>query len=351
MAVVEQKSGFIRALIGGRDYGASNFNRILNMKRQVGSTFKPFVFLAAFEKGYAPNGTPWGAGTPIEDSPWKLIYDHGQQNWQPRNYEKSFMGWITFRQALAHSVNTATAKLASEVGLKNIIQTARNLGIQSPLPEVPSLSLGVAELNPLELLTAYATLANHGSKMKLTTVRAVTSADGTTLQRVLNFEEPAVDAGAADLVSSTLQSVFTEGTARGARSLGFDRPAAGKTGTTSNHRDAWFAGYTPQLTAVAWVGADQDGGGAPLALTGATSALPIWTQFMNQALSSEPLIPFSPSPKLTQVRLDARSGFLATLDCSERLTLSELTIVGKEPTEMKCSQDWPKSTQSTELRE
>ena len=179
LASVDQSNGYIRALVGGRSYAESNFNRILNMRRQVGSTFKPIVYLTAFQRGRDAKGIPYGPGHPVEDAPWTLVYDHGRQNWAPKNYEKEFMGWISFRTALAHSINTATARLGFEVGIDNVIKTARTLGIQAELPTVPSLSLGVAELTPIELLEAYATFANHGVQDELTVIRSINHQDGS----------------------------------------------------------------------------------------------------------------------------------------------------------------------------
>lgn len=340
LAAVDHSTGYIRALIGGRSYAQSSFNRILNMKRQVGSTFKPFVYLTALAKGKDAQGISYGSGYPIEDAPWKLIYDQGRQKWAPRNYEKKHMGWISFRTALAHSVNTAAAKLGVEMGIDSVIETTRALGVDSPLPEVPSLSLGVAELSPVELLRAYATLANHGVQDELTVIRGITYEDGSAYARFVYHPKQVFPSGPIDLLSDMLQSVFTEGTARAAADMGFHHPAAGKTGTTSHYRDAWFAGYTPQLTSVVWVGLDQDkrkpDQKARILLTGAGSALPIWTAFMKEAHRGEPPMPFPLSPHLVTVRVDRHTGKLALSDCPESLTLTEKYVIGNEPQSSSC---------------
>jgi penicillin-binding protein 1B len=366
LAAVDHSTGYIRALIGGRNYAQSTFNRILNMKRQIGSTFKPLVYLSAFVKGRDPKGIPYGPGHPVEDSPWKLVYDRGKQNWSPRNYEKEFMGWIPMRMALAHSVNIPAARLGIEVGLDNVIRTARAVGIQSNLPRVPSLSLGVAELSPVELLRAYATLANHGLQDELTVIRGITLEDGTNFARFIFHPQQVLEPGAVDLLTDMLQNVFLEGTARSAVRYGFDRAAAGKTGTTSNYRDSWFAGYTPTLTTVVWVGMDQDVAAAEAAaeaannsteqenrkkgkitLTGANAALPIWVSFMKQALEPVPPGPFPISSQVTATRIDRRSGKRASPSCAEEQTVVEKYVVGNEPQDTSCEELWPPSTPLT----
>jgi penicillin-binding protein 1B len=353
LASVDPTTGFVRALVGGRSYGQSTFNRILNMKRQVGSTFKPFVYLAAFQKGLDPAGVPYGPGHPAEDGPWKLTFDHGRQEWAPKNYEKEFLGWIDFRTALAHSINTVAAKLGYEIGPERIIKTARALGIESELPAVPSLALGVAELSPVDLLRAYAVLANHGTQDELTVIRAITQEDGGAYARFVYHPKEVFEPGPVDLLTECLTSVFTEGTAKAAAALGFDRPAAGKTGTTSNHRDAWFAGYTPQLTTVVWVGMDQtaapekDGRPTRVSLTGATAALPIWVEFMKEALAGEPPAPFPVSPHLVDVSIDRHTGQKASLLCSSSQTVTEKYLKDAEPKETSCAPNWPESVRET----
>ncbi len=363
LASVDPVSGAVRALVGGRSYGQSTFNRILNMKRQVGSTFKPIVFLTALGKGFDPQGVPYGPGHPIDDSPWTLVYDRGKQSWTPRNYEKEALGWISFRTALSHSINTSTARLAWEVGIPEIIRTARALGIQSDLPEVPSLALGVAELSPIELLKVYATFANHGVQDELRVIRAINEDNGSEYKRPIYESRQAIDVGPVDLLTDMLQSVFTEGTGRAAVNMGFDRPAAGKTGTTSDHRDAWFAGYTPQLATVVWVGADQylapdtaktSGKSATkdktlkVNLTGANSALPIWADYMKAALEGEPPLNFPESPNLVTVTIDRRSGQESDSGCGTTQILAEKYIKGFEPRQKTCLGSWPTSVHKTE---
>jgi membrane peptidoglycan carboxypeptidase len=340
LASVDHSTGYIRALVGGRSYIQSNFNRILNMKRQVGSTFKPIVYLTAIQKGEDAQGIAYGPGHPAEDAPWSLTYDRGKQTWTPRNYDKEFRGWVSYRTALAHSINTIAAKLGYEVGIDNIIQTTRTLGVESDLPRVPSLSLGVAELSPIELLKVYATLANRGIQDELTVIRGITQEDGSGYARFVYHPKQVIEPSPTDLITSMLQSVFTEGTAQSARRLGFDRPAAGKTGTTSNHRDAWFAGYTPQLTTVVWVGMDQN---SSVVLTGANSALPIWVNFMKQAHQGLPVEDFTKNPDLIEIAVDQHSGKMAESDCPAALVVFDKYIKGHEPRDKACETLWPVS--------
>ncbi len=376
LAAVDHSDGAIRALIGGRSYAQSTFNRILNMKRQVGSTFKPIVYLAALEKGADANNTPYGPGYPVEDIVWTLTYDRGRQKWAPRNYEKNFLGWTSMRQALANSVNTVAARLGHEVGVANIILAARALGITSELPQVPSLALGVAELSPIELLRAYAAVANHGVQDELTVIRGITQDDGTGFLRFFYAPKQVFDPGPTDLLTEMMQSVFTDGTARSAAAMGFDRPAAGKTGTTSNYRDAWFAGYTPNLTAVVWVGMDQTPARPPseenaeeteaqladkkakaakkekekapkVTLTGAGAALPIWVDFMKAALANEPPTPFPVSPHLIDVTIDKFTGQRAHSGCPVSQITTEKYLRAHEPSEYGCAPGWPPSVQQT----
>ncbi len=355
LATVEHSTGYIRALVGGRSYAESTFNRILNMKRQIGSTFKPVVYLTALSKEIAPDGGTYGPARPVLDEPWTLKFDQGRQSWAPKNYEKGHLGWISMRTALAHSINTVAAKLGQEVGIPEIIASARKLGITSELPEVPSLALGVAELSPVELLRAYATLADHGTQEEFTVIRAITHDDRSAYARFVFHPNRVLDAGPVDLLTDLLKSVFDEGTAKDARKMGWDRPAAGKTGTTSNHRDAWFAGYTPELTTVVWVGMDQAPSAAEenaknaspkktkVSLTGAGAALPIWIETMKQGLFGLPVQDFPASEALTEVTINPYSGKRANSFCQPSLTKTEKYIRGHEPRDSACEDRWPSS--------
>jgi penicillin-binding protein 1B len=234
------------------------------------------------------------------------------------------------------------------VGIREVINTARALGVTSDLPEVPSLALGVAELSPVELLKTYATLANHGQSDDLTVIRAITEDDGTPVARYVHRPQWVADPASVDLLIDLMSSVFTEGTAAPAKAWGWNRPSAGKTGTTSLHRDSWFAGFTPQLTAVVWVGWDQvlpETKKLPK-LTGAVAALPIWTAFMKEAHRGEPVTPFPVSPHLIEVRVDRKSGNRAAPNCPLEQIITERYIQGHEPSEESCAPEFPTSIRS-----
>ncbi|HTL12423.1 MAG TPA: transglycosylase domain-containing protein [Bdellovibrionota bacterium] len=370
LASVEQDTGFIRALVGGTSYATTSFNRILNMKRQVGSTFKPVVYLSAILARRDAKGAPYGPAYPIEDAPWNLVYDNGKQNWSPHNYEEEYSGWIPLRTALANSVNVAAAKIGMQVGLPKIVEAARALGITSDLPQVPALTLGVAELSPVELLQAYSILAARGVRRDLTVIRYITQNDGTFAGEFTARSQPVVDEPSVDLLVEMMHEVFLTGTAKIAPALGFDRPASGKTGTTSDHRDAWFAGFTPQLTTVVWVGLDKDptAPADPLAtdsksaerdrerpvavkLTGAGSALPIWAAFMSHTLKGLPAAPFPPSPHLQDLKVDLHSGFPAASGCPDAQTKTDKYLTqedfGASLGENKCEAAYPESPAQT----
>ena len=385
LATVDHSTGFIRALIGGRNYSDSNFNRILNMKRQVGSSFKPLIYLTAFQQKRDSHGVPYGPGHLAEDAPWTLKFDRGKQSWAPRNFERTNRGWVSFRSAILYSINTVAARLGLEVGIPNVIKTAQALGVESPLPEVPSLSLGVAELSPVELLRVYATLANRGQQEELVVIRAI---EQPTEQYTEQYNDTTVlfpagqsvrvfDAAPIDLLHDILQDVFAQKNLRSVSRIDFAQAAAGKTGTTSNHRDAWFAGYTPQLTTVVWVGMDHDFDASinspnhldretnikinsakkmrdkikppPIALTGAKSAFPIWLSFMKSALDGQPPRPFPPSSELVERVIDLHTGNLASAGCPSNQTVTEKFMQGFEPLTETCENSWPPS-QTNELK-
>ncbi len=356
VATVDQATGEIKTLIGGRNYAQSNFNRILNMKRQAGSTFKPIVYTTAFREIDDSKGNTYTPAYPLEDLEWGWNYDPKQPTWKPSNYEHEKLGWIPLKTALAKSINTTAARVAKRVGLPEIAETAKIMGITSKIPEVPSVTLGSVELSPLELLEAYMTLANHGKSDQPFVISAIQNPDGSDFYKSEYRTKPKLDPGIADMMTYLLQDVFAEGTASAASAYGFDRPAAGKTGTTNEYRDSWFVGYTPQLTSLVWVGLDQGViqevlKGAPktdkkipkkIRLTGAVAALPIWLDIMKKGLQYEPPLPFPESDQLVDMRLDIRSGQKAEGSCPESQVVTEKVIVGREPKKSTCLSDYPK---------
>lgn len=368
VAAVDQNTGEIKTLIGGRNYSESTFNRVLNMKRQAGSTFKPIVYATAFRDIEDPKGNAYTPAYPLEDLEWGWNYDPKQPTWKPSNYEHEKLGWISLKTALAKSINTTAARIAKRVSLHDIAETAKLLGIETKAPEVPSVSLGSVELSPIELLQAYMTLANHGKADQPYVIKAIQNPDGSDFYKSEYHARPKIDPGVADMMTYLLQDVFTDGTAVSAHALGFDRPAAGKTGTTNDYRDSWFVGYTPEVTALVWVGLDQgviqealkesqaataaktpekDQKADPklpkkVRLTGAVAALPIWVDLMKRALQFEPPLPFTESDQLVDVRLDLHSGQKAESSCPESQVVLEKVIIGREPKKSTCLKDYPK---------
>ena len=283
LVVIRPQTGEIKAMVGGRDYRKSQFNRVAQAKRHPGSVFKPFVYLAALTHGSSQNHKTYSSTTLVEDAPFTWSY--GRHDWAPENYKQRYYGYVTMREAMEKSLNAATARIAQDVGIKKVREMAYQMGIESRLPLFPSLSLGAAEVTPLELAGSFSALANNGVRTHLLSVKNVVDRNGNSLEkrniRVKRVISPRV---AFDL-NNMLRGVVDRGTARGARVLGFSRPAAGKTGTTNDAKDAWFAGYTPDLLALVWVGFDHQ---SELGLPGSRAALPIWTDFMKQATSRMP---------------------------------------------------------------
>jgi penicillin-binding protein 1B len=325
LIALDPTTGEIRALVGGRDYAQSQFNRAIHARRQPGSAFKPFVYLAALRAG--PNGEP-PRFTPVsfvQDRP--LLLKVGKDTWSPRNYEKRFEGTVTLRRALEQSLNAATVRIASEIGLDAVIRTAREVGFTSPLAPVPALALGSFEVTPLELAGSYATLANAGERIAPTAVRAIVDAEGQ-LEAPSPDRTAATRADEAFLVTYLLRGVVDRGTGAAARALGVEGAVAGKTGTTNDGRDAWFVGYTPRLVTLVWVGFDQQD---VLKLSGAQAALPIWAEFMRTAMAVLPSEGFLVPPSVTFREVDATNGKLATPFCP--VVVREAFLAGTEPRE------------------
>ncbi len=269
-------TGEVVAIVGGRSFKSSPFNRAIESQRQVGSVFKPLVYLTAIQN---PDqmGAPHTPVTRIENSPFKLEYD--RQIWEPRNYDGTFSEPLPLFYALKESKNVPTARLAMEVGLGNIIENARSMGVESRLKEYPSLALGAFELKPLEVLRIYNTLSQLGLKQNLQIVKLVSNQRGDVLYTHEPFSEQTGDPADFAVLIGMMKETLISGTGAYSRKMGLTHIAAGKTGTTSDTRDAWFAGFTPFHSAVVWVGYDD---GTPHKLTGASGALPIWTNYMRK---------------------------------------------------------------------
>jgi penicillin-binding protein 1A len=283
LAAVDPRTHFVKAMVGGVDYEKSQFNRAIQARRQPGSSFKPFIYYAAFASG------KYGPDSVVYDSP--VGYRDGDGYYYPQNYGGGFSGAVSIRRALEVSLNIPAVKLGQEVGLNKVIEICRVLGIRSPMEPVVSLPLGAVDLTPLEMAGAFATFANNGWHSDTTFIVQVTDSSGNVLLDNTPKPKLVLNSWAAASVNSALQGVITSGTARAAQ-LG--RPAAGKTGTTSSERDIWFVGYVPQLSVAVWMGNDNY---RPMSYgaTGGTIVAPVWRDFMSQALEGVPAENFKPA--------------------------------------------------------
>jgi penicillin-binding protein 1B len=323
MIVLDPASGQVRALVGGRDYRASQFNRAVLARRQPGSAFKPFVFLAALTP--RKDASLFTPASLIEDAPITVMVDG--KPWTPKNYDDRYEGPVTVRRALEGSLNTATVRVAQAVGLPVVIETARTMGMEVDLKPVPALTLGVFEITPLALGRAYLPLANGGqAPTGGGAVETVAEEGGRALWSASRESRPVIGAPEAFLVTSLLEGVINVGTAASARAAGVPGAVAGKTGTTNEGRDAWFVGYSPNLLALVWVGFDD---GTPAGLSGSEGALPIWSEFMRQALDIYPGGAFPEPTGITHAKVDVTTGLRATAFCP--LVATEVFLAGSEP--------------------
>jgi penicillin-binding protein 1B len=334
LIAIEPQTGAIVALVGGRSYGSSQYNRVTQARRQPGSTFKPFVYLTAFEATFDdPALPPITPATVVEDAPAVFFYE--DKEYIPQNYEDVYMGYVTLRKALAHSLNVATVKVAEMVGFDRVADLwQKKLGLGSNMKGYPAIALGSFEATPLEMATAYNVLANGGLKVPPVAVMKVTDEKGQTLeQHQKGVPARVVHEESAFLVTNMLRSVINEGTAASVRASGFKFDAAGKTGTTNDLRDAWFAGYTPDLLCVVWVGFDDN---TPINLPGSRAALPIWLDFMKNALAGQKDHAFTvPASNIVFEQIDKETGLLAGPNCPK--VFNEAFIAGTEPHE-RCEQ-------------
>jgi len=324
LVAIEPASGKIRALVGGRRYAESTFNRATRARRQPGSLFKPFVYLAAFESG---RGTPITPASVVADEPLQIPTDSGI--WSPRDPSGSFKGPVTIRRALEESLNVPAVRMVQQLGPDRIIEVARALGFSSPLAAVPSLALGTSEVSLLEITSAFATLANQGVRVVPTTL-ALDPADARLgLRAVASEPVRVVSADSAFLVTNLLRGVMHGGTGRASAQWGLSEITAGKTGTTDDFRDAWFVGYTPDLAIGVWVGADD---GTSVGLTGAQAALPIWARVMQSAVHRTPPRDFMAPPGVVFASVNRETGQLASVWCRDGgPVIQEAFKAGTEP--------------------
>ncbi len=323
---VDVPSGEIRALVGGRNYDRSQFNRALNAKRQVGSLFKPFVYLTAFEPSLSQqNITPATLVSDTRLPPMKQYH-----NWSPRNYEDVYHDTVTVQEALEQSMNSASVRIGLACGIDPVLKTAHTLGIQHPLDgSNPSILLGAADIPPIEMADAYSTIAREGSRLPLRTIRFVTNDRGTLLTTSDDIKPVQVfPARDVYVMLNVMRGVLDRGTAAAARGMGFRRPAAGKTGTTNDKRDAWFIGFTPQTLTLAWIGFDDN---TPTGLAGGEAAVPVWTKYMQIVTNGQQVTDFGIPAGITVAQVDESSGGLATPDCPQKLVIREAFKSGSEP--------------------
>jgi penicillin-binding protein 1B len=322
LIAMRPQTGEVLAMVGGRDYGVSQFDRCTQARRQVGSVFKPFVYIAALEP--VRGSVKYTLADFLDDSPLEIDTPSGP--WRPENYDGKFNGSVSVREALERSLNVATARLAQDLGVARVVDVGRRLGLTSPLPVVPSLALGSADVAPLEIARAYATLASGGIRPETQVIEDLVDADGRTLERRRLRFERVLDAGTSFLVTSLLAGVAERGTAARVRSTGLRGPIAAKTGTTDEERDLWFVGFTPELVAVVWIGFDEP---RSLGIPSSVGALPIWRRFVRQATGGNVRGRFLPPPGVERVEIEPATGALALDGCPERR--AEYFLVGTIP--------------------
>jgi penicillin-binding protein 1A len=332
---LDPSDGGIRAMIGGRDFDDSKFNRATQALRQPGSTFKPFVYAAAIASGIP-------ASHVIYDSPVMLEQIDGTI-YSPKNYDPEFRGPLTLRDALKHSVNTVAVKLGLEVGLETVAQTARQMGIETAIPPYPSTAIGAPSVIPLQIAEAYTVFANGGIRAEPRSIIRVEDADGRVLWQTRPETELVLDPLVAAITRDMLRTVVDNGTGYNARNpalgnLPYDVAAGGKTGTTNESTDVWFVGFTPDMLAAVWFGYDRPGRIVPNATGGAFGA-PVWGQFMRSLYyGDEPELevpaPWEWPEAITTRRVDRETGKLASPWCPEESVYTEFYIPGTEPTEV-----------------
>ncbi len=351
IVALDPRTGGVKALVGGYDFRKSQFNRAVQAKRNPGSAFKPIIYAAALDKGVTPASI-------FEDSP--VNYESGKDKaWTPKNYDNIYRGNVTMREALTNSINVVSVKILEQIGVNAAIETAKKLGITSPIAANLTMALGSSSLSPLELTTAYAVFASGGYRTTPYFITKVLDGEGNVLEEtstpqipvfgsatsVVNLTLPStgllttaqttnplapvpvISPETAYIMTNLMESVVTSGTGQRARAVG--RPVAGKTGTTNDMKDAWFIGYVPQLVAGVWVGYDQErslGAGG----SGGQAAAPIWADFMQRSLAGTAVQDFVPPPNVTFALINPRNGRLAREGSEGAVT--ECFISGTEPT-------------------
>ena len=329
LVAMDARTGEIRALVGGRNYGESQLNHAL-ARRQPGSVFKPFVYAAAFDnaaEGFTPIVTPV---TTVDDVPTTFEFDG--KEYTPDNYGEEFYGTVTVRDALIHSLNVATVKVAELIGYQRVVNLTRQMGLGTNIQPTPAVALGAYEMTPIDVAAAYTPFASNGFRAEPLFLRSVLAADGTIEETVGPRTRAVLDPRVAFLTTSIMEEVINRGTGVTVRSMGFTPVAAGKTGTS---RDGWFAGFTSNLLCVVWIGFDDN---RDLGLSGSASAAPVWAEFMKRATALpqyKMTADFDPPPGVIAEMIDPKTGELANSSCPQYV--QEYFIAGSEPTEV-CGQ-------------
>jgi len=327
LVAVETNSGAIKALVGGRDYAASEYNRAIQNQRLPGSGFKPFLYYTAFDK---LNLHP---ASIFEDQPVRIIIP-GTGDWQPQNFSMKFEGPMILKKAFIHSVNTIAAQLIQLTSPESVISTARTFGITSPLTPVYAIALGTSGVSPLEMASSFATFATNGTRHEPFFIWRVEDAFGRVLDEHIVSGEKQLDPTCVYQVVDMMRGVVDTGTGNVVRQMGFTLPAAGKTGTTNQYRDAWFTGFTPTLSTSVWIGYDKEKGlrdANRVGITGGRGAAPIWADFMMKATAGEPSREFSIPPNIHVESVDATTGRKASYftDAPVKVVLKDGQVLKK----------------------
>ncbi|MEY2510402.1 MAG: penicillin-binding protein [Verrucomicrobiota bacterium] len=319
LVAIDNESGGIRALVGGRDYAQSKFNRALPpANRQIGSSFKPFVYTVAFMHGLLP-------GAAVSDGPIEPGEIQGAGNWAPGNSDGTYGGVQPVSYGLIHSRNTMSVRVGEIAGLDDVQKIATKLGLGENIPHGPAIFIGSFETDLKDLTAAYTVFPNAGVRKQAYIIERIDDADHNPIYRAAHVTVPALDPSAAWMTSELMEQVLVSGTAASAKSLGFKLPAAGKTGTTNDYKDAWFVGYTNAITCGVWVGFDQ-----PQTIMahgyGAALALPVWTQVMTKAAQRYPAQELQATMPLARATVCSISNHLATTGCNAAGTAYETTL-------------------------
>ena len=323
LVAIEPRSGAVVAMVGGRDYSTSQFNRVASAERQPGSAFKPIVYLTALDPALSPLAQPVTLASILPDRPMSF------GGWRPVNYEGGYAGDVTVAEALADSLNVPTAYLGSLLGPPAMIRTAHLMGIREDLPNYLPISIGSGEVTLLEMASVYGVFADGGVVRAPYAIEAVVDSHGKMIYQHSPQPQRLMSRAVAYLMTGALRGVLQYGTGKGAARMGLNFAAAGKTGTTEDYRDAYFLGYTRQLVCGVWVGFDQP---QDIGLPGADAALPAWVNFMRDAVR-QPQLGFGPPPPgVTMATIDPTTGGLATASCPRVATLPFLS--GTEPTQL-----------------